>query len=172
MNNAFVKKCFEEYAKRENTQYRKSSIKKENIEKLQNKYNVTFPSIYIDFISLYAHEMTELQGNLDNYLFEDDVDVILEIPPQPYQKELEMIELLYESHIKLLNCGYLPIGEFDGYNLLYLDLQSGKIYFIDEDDYYECDEKEQIAENSFILFNDFTQLLECFFLKKTHVCEE
>lgn len=172
MSKEFVKKCYDELAKTEPVQYMPSSLSEENIKGLQEKYGVEFPQIYRDFISVYAHPITELQGNLDNYLFEDDVDVILEIPEQPYENELEKIELLFESNEKLLSWGYLPIGEFDGYNLLYLELQSGKLFFIDEEDYYECETKEEAEDKSILVFDNFEQLLECFFLKKTHICSK
>ncbi|MDO4168984.1 MAG: hypothetical protein Q4D45_03705 [Lachnospiraceae bacterium] len=172
MSKEFVKKCYEELAKIEPIQYVPSSLNYTDIKKIQEKYAILFPQIYIDFISTYAHSITNLYGKLDNFLFEDDVDVTLEISAQPYQKELQQIDLLFESNIKLLNCDYLPIGVFEGYNLLYWNLKSGKIYFIDEDDYYECDTKESMKEKSILLFDTFEQLLECFFLKKIYVCHK
>jgi len=66
----------------------------------------------------------------------------------------------------------LPIGEFDNYYLLCLDTQSEKIVSIDVDDYYTCNSKEDFEENITNIFDHFDQLLECFFLKKTHECNK
>ena len=166
MPDNFVKKCFDELAKTEYISYVPSSLSVDAIEDMQKKYNIVFPQIYMDFISAYAHDITELHGKLDNFLFEDDVDVVLQIPEQTKNQELQNIELLFESNRNLIDWGYLPVGIFDECYLLCLDLETGKVCLLDEEDYDACSSKADVEEQKLDVFHSLEEVLECFFLKK------
>lgn len=171
MENSFVKACFDHLkALDPKLSFKESEVTEKDMEALQDRFGIEFPEIYKQFISTYAHTLGDLSGTLNNFLFEDDVDVTLTIPKQPYGKELEEIELILESNEKLIEFGYLPIGEFDHYAIMYLDLKDNKIQWIDEEDYYECESREDVAEKGFDIFSNLEELMECFFLKKVHDC--
>lgn len=152
--------------------YVESSVTKAQIEQLQEKYDVIFPEIYREFISAYAHHLKRLYGKLDNFLFEDDVEVVLEIPMQEYKQELDEITELFESHLNFLRCGYLPIGTFEDSGIIGLSLDTGEVLWIDFDEYYECESKEDIEERGIVVFKTFVDLLDCFFKKKVYVCPD
>lgn len=145
-----------------------STVDDEDIRRLEKKFNITFPRLYKEFISSYAHLITILTCKVDNDFFEDE-DVILEIPVQPYQKELDDIYTILEGSSVLLEAGYLPIGECNTYGILCIDLVANdesemKIIFFDHEDICECTTREELEEVGYATFDNFKQLLGYFFL--------
>lgn len=152
--------------------YAPSSVSEQQIAEMQEKYGVVFPEIYKEFISTYAHCLKGLSGKLDNFLFEDDVDVVLEIPAQVYGKELEEITELFDSNLDFIKSGYLPLGEFDESGIIGLDIDTGEVMWVDYDEYYECESKDDIEESGIVVFEAFEDLLDCFFKKEVYVCPD
>lgn len=197
MSKEFIKECFDNLSVEElqinnkiidqvpkemqtvgkmNWRYIKSSVTTTQIKDIEKKYNIVFPSIYKDFISVYAHFINKVQGKLDNFLFEEDVDVVLEIPEQPYGAELQKLELLLESNEKYLYAGFLPIGEFQYCGLMCIDIfgndeDTMKIMWFDHEDCCECESREELEDEGAIVFDNFKLLLKCFFLKEKYDCK-
>lgn len=164
-------------------QYVKSSVSKQQISDLEEKYGIEFPDIYKEFISTYAHLIGDLSGVLDNFLFEDDVEVTLQIPTQAYNSELDKIEELFDSNREFVGWGYIPIGQFDQdgnahieetdeTGLIWLDINSGEVIWLDEEEAVDCSCREDVEENRIVVFESFTDLLDCFFKKEVYECPE
>lgn len=156
-----------------------SSLNDVEIRKLESKYNITLPCLYRDFISSYAHLIYKLEGKLDNFLFEDNVDVIWKPAIQPFNHELEFIDKQIGDIIELLNADYLYIGDFNYSGPLCIDLKAEnennmQIVWMDYELWCSCenDTREEYEEIASVIFDNFHQLMECFFLKQVHQCED
>ena len=133
------------------------------------------------FTSTYAYLIGDLSGVLDNFLFEDGVEVTLQLPAQAYNSELDKLDELFDSNREFLSWGYIPIGKFDLYGnahieefdetgLIWLDVNSGKVIWLDEEEAFDCSCGEDVAENGVVVFESFTDLLDCFFKKAVYEC--
>jgi hypothetical protein len=148
-----------------------SSVSEEDILKLEGKYDVKLPSIYKAFISTYFHLFEELEGVLDDFHCEDDREIYVDILPQPSNKPLQIIENVFEGLEELIAFGYIPIGDFNGWGPICFDvINNYKIVWLDHEEYYNCETREELEELGETIFNNFIEFLECFFGGVTHKC--
>ncbi|MHC1686059.1 MAG: SMI1/KNR4 family protein [Clostridiaceae bacterium] len=149
----------------------KSSIKEEGILRLEEKFNIKLPSIYKVFLSSYYHLFEKLEGVFDDFYQENDKNVVMYIPPQLSNAPLSRIEQLFEDCTELIEFGYIPIGDFNGWGPLCFDvLNDYKLVWLDHEEYYDCETREELEELGETIFNSFKEFMECFFCGKKHVC--
>lgn len=148
-----------------------SNVSEEDILKLEDKFNVKLPSIYKAFISTYFHMFEELEGILDDFHCEDDKKVYVDILPQPSNKPLQIIQNVFEGCEELIAFGYIPIGDFNGWGPLCFDVLSNyKLVWLDHEEYYNCETREELEELGETIFDNFKEFMECFFAGVTHKC--
>jgi hypothetical protein len=134
---------------------------------LSKELNIILPEEYINFIGSCAHAYTRLSGKLDNFLYEDDVDVELIICPQILGKELEQIKECLEENKFIISLGYIPIGIFNDNGYLYIDLKKeNKIVWLPFENCVGLTTYEEFDSEGFIIFNNLEELMECFFMGK------
>lgn len=149
----------------------KSNVTEEDIIKLEEKFNVKLPSIYKAFISTYVHMFEELEGVLDDFHCEDGKEVYVDILPQPSNKPLQVIEDVYKGYEEIIEFGYIPIGDFNGWGPFCFDVHNNyKLVWLDHEEYYSCETREELEELGETIFDDFKEFLECFFAGVTHKC--
>lgn len=148
-----------------------SNVSEKDILKLEEKFNVKLPSLYKAFISIYFHMFQELDGVLDDFHCEDGKEVYVDILPQPSNKPLQVIENVYEGCEDIIEFGYIPMGDFNGWGLLCFDaLNNYKLVWLDHEEYYNCETREELEELGETIFDNFKEFLECFFVGVTHKC--
>jgi len=148
-----------------------SNVSEEDIFKLEEKINVKLPSLYKAFISTYFHMFEELDGVLDDFHCEDGKEIYVDILPQPSNKPLKVIENVYKECEEIIGFGYIPIGDFNGWGPLCFDVyNSYKLVWLDHEEYYSCETREELEELGETIFDDFKEFLECFFAGVTHNC--
>ncbi|MHC1686064.1 MAG: SMI1/KNR4 family protein [Clostridiaceae bacterium] len=148
-----------------------SNVSEDDIFKLEKKFKVKIPSMYKAFISAYSHFFEELEGIFDNFYDEDDVEVFVDIIPQPSNMPLSRIERVFEELRELIDLGYIPIGDFNGQGPLCIDiLNSNKLVWLNHEEYYKCETREEVEKISVLIFNSFNEFMECFFGGVTHTC--
>ena len=94
------KQFYEKYiilAENQGSTISESTVTPEQINTLEQKYHLKMPQEYKDFISAAAHNITTLNGLMDDLYCEDDVEVELEIPAQPLNNELSEIDELFSG---------------------------------------------------------------------------
>ena len=99
-----------------------STLTVAEIKELENGLQMEFPKSYKDYLMASAHLFEKLIGKFDNFFFEDDVDIVLKIQPQPYGEELKYVHEMLEENIILVRENYLPLGIFDDNGYLCIDL--------------------------------------------------
>lgn len=109
---------FEKYsvlAKKRKYNIGKSSVTAGKVKELEKKHKIMMPEEYINFISAASHNISALNGVIDNFCFEDGVKIKLEIPTQPFNNELLGISELFSNPScgRYLQAGYIPIGFFE-----------------------------------------------------------
>ena len=150
-----------------------STLTAKDIEELEKDFNLTLPEEYKEYIMAASHMFGCLAGNLDNFLFEDDVDVTLKVIPQPYKAELKYIKVYFENLDVLLKAGYIPLGEFEEDGCLYMDLENNnRIVWIPYEDCIGFTKREEFEEEQIKIFNNLSEYMKCFFGKHTHVIED
>ncbi len=148
-----------------------SNVSEEDIHKLEEKFNVKLPSLYKAFISTYFHMFEELDGVIDDFHCEDGKEVYVDILPQPSNKPLKVIENVYKECEELIEFGYIPMGDFNGWGPLCFDTHNNyKLVWLDHEEYYSCETREEIEELGETIFDNFTEFLECFFAGVIHKC--
>lgn len=148
-----------------------SNVSEEDILKLEEKFNFKLPSIYKAFISTFFHIFEELDGVLDDFHYEDGKEVYVNILPQPSNKPLQVIENVYIGCEEIIEFGYIPIGDFNGWGPLCFDVHNDyKLVWLDHEEYYSCETREELEELGEIIFDNFKEFLECFFAGVTHKC--
>lgn len=128
------------------------------------------PQEYVDFISAAAHDISMLNGVMDNFHAEDDVFVELEIPIQPLNNELSEIDELFSRCEVYLNAGYIPIGDLDETGFLCIDTCMEGI-FIKWFDYERCMEfttRKEFESRGIMVFDCFEDFMSCFFEGKKY----
>ncbi|OCA98722.1 SMI1/KNR4 family protein [Clostridium beijerinckii] len=148
-----------------------SNVSEEDIHKLEEKFNVKLPSLYKAFISTYFHMFEELDRVIDDFHCEDGKEVYVDILPQPSNKPLKVIENVYKECEELIEFGYIPMGDFNGWGPLCFDTHNNyKLVWLDHEEYYSCETREEIEELGETIFDNFTEFLECFFAGVIHKC--
>ncbi|MBU3134609.1 SMI1/KNR4 family protein [Clostridium gasigenes] len=148
-----------------------SNVSEADIFKLEKKFNIKLPSIYKAFISSYFHMFEELDGIFDDFYDEDDREVSVNIIPQPSDKSLLGIEGVFEECRELIDFGYIPIGDFNDCGPLCFDIvNNDKLIWLDHEDYYKCETREELEKIAIPIFNNFKEFMECFFCGITHKC--
>ncbi|WP_238899039.1 SMI1/KNR4 family protein [Clostridium sp. YIM B02500] len=148
-----------------------SNVSEEDIFKLEEKINVKLPSLYKAFISTYFHMFEELDGVLDDFHCEDGKEIYVDILPQPSNKPLKVIENVYKECEEIIGFGYIPIGDFNGWGPLCFDVyNSYKLVWLDHEEYYSCETREELEELGETILDNFKEFLECFFAGVTHNC--
>lgn len=155
----------------ENASWRlvETTVSEEQLKELEEEFNITFPTIYKAFLSTYCHAFERLWGIFDDYYDEDNVTVGVDIFPQLPDNPLRYIQNVFRQCESLLQCGYIPIGDLRGYGPLCIDTQDkDKIVWFDHEEYFDCETRESFEELAMLIFDNFTQFLECFFCGKRH----
>lgn len=89
-----------------------SSLGLGDLEELEGKYGIQWPSLYKAFLTTYFHLINEVRG--------PDYSVLL--PEQPSDKPLYEVEFLLRSWEQLLVCGYIPFSLYnDGWGPICFD---------------------------------------------------
>ena len=150
-----------------------SSLDESAVKDLEAEFQIHFPKDYCEYIMAAAHRFTVLDATLDNFFFEDDVEVELKIVPQPYKDELKYIrELLKENEI-LVGQNYLPLGEFEEDGYLCIDLEDdNKIVWIPFENCVGFCERKQFEEEQLPMFDGLDDFIKCFFGKEKYVIED
>ena len=168
MEKQFAEQCFAALE----TSHSPSALTEEALEAFAQKYGVTLPEDYQTFLSACAYDDLELDGVLDNFMFEDDAEVTLYLPGQPEGAELDSVMQLYDSFPLLLEGGYLPLGELDEDAILCLNAESGTVSLVDEEELSACETAEDVNEACIPLLESLEQVLKCFFLGERQTCIE
>ena len=148
-----------------------SNVSEEDIIKLETQFNIKLPSIYKAFLSSYYHIFEELDGVFDDFYDEYDREIFVNIIPQSSDKPLSEIQEVFEECRARIDLGYIPIGEFNGWGPLCFDtLNSDKLVWLDHEEYYNCEKREELEKLAVPIFNDFKEFMECFFSGITHKC--
>lgn len=152
-----------------------TSITSNEIKKIEERFCIKFPNLYKEFIGTFAHLITKLNGTVDNFLFEDNVEVTWELSIQPFTRELEYIIKSIENTPELIKANYLYIGEFNSSGPLCIDLIASnedemRIVCFDYEDWCRSTTREDFKEVEIVLFSNFKELMECFFLGKKVTC--
>lgn len=146
-----------------------STLAKEDLADLERQFNLKLPREYCDYIMAAAHMFTELTGNFNNFLFEDDVDVVMQIPPQPYKEELKYIKEMIEENSLLVGLGYLPIGTFDSDGYLYIDLENqNRLVWLPFDNCVGFTTREEFESEEVLIFETLDEYIKCFFGGETY----
>lgn len=150
----------------------KSTLTPDKIEELAKQYQLVLPEAYKLFIGTAFHNITELTGNFDNFLFENDVSLTLEIPPQPKGNELKYISQMLKENRLLTDSAYLPLGIFDKSGCLCIDTHNANeelciIKWLDFENCIDIEDREEFEEEAIIIFETFEDFLECFFKGST-----
>ncbi|AKN31060.1 1,3-beta-glucan synthase regulator [Clostridium carboxidivorans P7] len=149
-----------------------SNVSEEDILKLEKEFNVKLPSLYKAFISTYFHMFEELDGVLDDFHCEDVKEVYVDILTQPSNKPLQVIENVYKECEEIIEFGYIPIGDFNGWGPICFDVHNNyKLVWLDHEEYYNCETREELEELGETIFGDFKEFMDCFFAGVTHKCE-
>lgn len=150
-----------------------SNVSVEDMVKLEKKFNIELPNLYKAFISSYYYSFNELHGVLDNFLYEDDCDVFVNVMQQLPGKPLAQIENILHELKDIINYGYIPIGDFNNCGPICFDtVNNYKLVWLDHEEYYNCESREELEEVAIPIFVDFKQFMECFFCGIKHECEE
>ena len=148
-----------------------SNLGEDDILMLEEKFNIKLPYIYIAFLCAYYHLFEELEGVFDNFHQQDDRRVIMYIVQQPSNSPLSKIEGLFEECIDLINFGYIPIGDFYGWGPLCFDVFNNyKLVWLDHEEYYDCETREELEDLGETIFDNFRQFMECFFCGNRYDC--
>lgn len=144
-----------------------------NIEELEKTFNLKLPIDYCNYILAASHMFNRLVGNFNNFLFEDNVDIILEIPPQPYKDELKYIREMLNENRLIVELGYLPLGIFDDSGYLCMDLQNkNQIVWLPFDFCIGLTLRKEFEKEQVLIFNNLDEYIKCFFGHETHNIEE
>lgn len=150
-----------------------SNVSAEDIANLEKKFNIELPKLYKVFISSYYYSFDELHGVLDNFLYEDDCDVFVNISDQLPGSPLSQIENTLNEFKDIIKFGYIPIGDFNSCGPICFDeVNNYKLVWLDHEEYYSCESREELEEVAIPIFDDFKQFMECFFCGIKHECEE
>ncbi len=150
-----------------------STVREEQLEALEKEFNIQFPKEYKEFIGTCAHAFSCLEGKLDNFLFEDDVDVQLEIIPQYYGKELSLLYQDLKENSLVISLGYIPIGVFNDDGYLYIDTRKqNKIVWLPFEDCVGFTTYDEFDSEGFVIFENLYELMDCFFLGKTYTVKD
>lgn len=154
--------------------FMESSLTEHDVQELEKELQITLPEDYKNYITTAAHMFCELEGNLDNFLFEDDVDIMFTIVPQPYKEELKYIKELLKGNEILLAAGYLPLGDFDnGGGYLCMDLENdNQIVWLPHEECIGFTAREEFEEEQMLIFPEFSSLISCFFGGETYEIED
>ncbi|AWI05532.1 SMI1/KNR4 family protein [Clostridium drakei] len=132
-----------------------SNVSEEDIFKLEKKINIKLPSIYKAFISTYFHMFKELDGVLNDFHCEDGKEVYVDIFRQPSNKPLQVIENVYKECEEIIEFGYIPIGDFNGWGPLCFDAHNSyKLVWLDHEEYYSCETREELEELGETIFDN------------------
>lgn len=149
----------------------RSNIKEDDILELEKKFNIKLPSMYKLFLCTYNHMFRKLEGVFDDFYQENNKNVVVYILEQPSNAPLLKVEQLWEDCKDLIDFGYIPIADFNGWGPLCFDVVNNyELVWLDHEEYYECENREELEELGEIIFNDFKQFMECFFCGITHEC--
>lgn len=148
-----------------------TNITTEEINVLENRFNVKLPETYVEFIKLYYHIFDTLEGTLDNYNFEEDVVVTIDFFDIPSDKSLKALEHMWGEFEELIELGYIPFADFEDIGPLCIDtIDNNKIVWLDHEEYYNCKTREEMKFIEMRLFNNFKEVLNCFFCGIKHDC--
>jgi len=139
----------------------KSKLDPKEFEDLFKNMNVTLPQEYIDYFMAASHYFTIMESKIDNFLFEDDVDIEVEVFPQPIGKEIKYLkEIVLEKEVFVKN-GYLPIAGFNDDGYLYMDTGTKQIGWLSAEDCIGLEKREEF-ENEFIpVFKTIDDYIKC-----------
>ncbi|NRT37138.1 SMI1/KNR4 family protein [Clostridium beijerinckii] len=150
-----------------------SNVSENDILRLEEKFNINLPSIYRTFLCTYYHLFEKLEGIFDNFYQENDKIVTMYIVQQPSDSPLSKIEGLFEGYKEIIDFGYIPIGDFNGWGPLCFDVPNNyKLVWLDHEEYYECESREELEDLGETIFDNFEEFMECFFCGKKHECGE
>ena len=149
-----------------------STVSEEDINEIENKFSIKLPNIYREYLTSYCHMFDDLEGVLDNFCGECDKEVVMHILPEPSDNPLSKFEELLNDLSGLVEFGYIPIGDFFGWGPLCFDMFNDyKLVWLDHDEYYDCESREELEDLREVLFEDFKEFMECFFCGKKHDCK-
>ena len=150
-----------------------STLTEQDIEKLEKEFDLMFPEEYKNYLMAAAHMFTNLTGNFDNFFFEDNVNVLLKILPQPYKAELKYIKENFINNKILVKEGYIPLGEFDEDGYLCIDLKnSDEIVWLPFENCIGFTSRKEFEQEQLHIFSYFSDYIKCFFGKETHMVED
>lgn len=150
----------------------KSQLKDIEIEALEDEFKIKFPQIFKDYLSSYCYLFDELSGTIDNFFGEVDKKVVMYIPTQPSDAPLKKFREILSGLSELIEFGYIPIGDFYGWGPVCFDtLNDNKLVWLDHDEYYNCETREELEDLGEVLFDNFEEYMECFFCGKVHDCD-
>jgi hypothetical protein len=150
-----------------------SNVLEDDIVRLEKKFKIKLPELYKVFISSYFYVFEKLEGIVDNYMSYDDYDIEVEIMNQTPDKPLDEIDNLFNECKKLLNLGYIPIGEVDSYGIMCFDvLNNYSLICLDHEEYYQYESRDELEEIAVLVFADFRNFMECFFCGVKYQCED
>lgn len=184
----FIERCFKILEKRkpekffnntikENTtvvsQLIKSKVSKEDIVELENTFNIKLPSLYKCFISSYCYNFTKLEAIVDNFMFEDDREIFVDIIPQNIDDPLDDIREVYEQHYEIMEFGYIPIADLNSCGPLCFDTKGDyELVWLDHEEYFQCESREALEAIAVPIFKDFRTFMEAFFCGEKCKCED
>lgn len=150
-----------------------SSIDDVDVKNLEKELQITFPDQYCKYIMTAAHKFTTLVGKFDNFFFEDDVDVKINIVPQPYGEELKYIRKMLKDNEIIVQQKYLPLGEFDEDGYLCIDLKNdNEIVWLPFENCVGFTKREEFEEEQLHILDDLDDFIKCFFGKEKYVIED
>ena len=150
-----------------------STLNQKALAELEKQFDLKLPEEYCDYIMAAAHLFTEITGNFDNFLFEDDVDVIMQIPPQPYKEELKYIKAMFEENSLLVGLGYLPIGTFDDDGYLCVDTENqNRLVWLPFNNCVGFTTREEFESEEMPIFETLEEYIKCFFGGETYTIQD
>lgn len=148
-----------------------SNIEEKDILEFEEKFNIKLPSMYKAFLCTYNHMFRKLEGIFDDFYQENNKNVVVYILEQPSSAPLLKVEQLWEECTGLIDFGYIPIADFNGWGPLCFDtVNNYELVWLDHEEYYDCESREELEELGEIIFGNFKQFMECFFCGITHEC--
>ncbi len=152
----------EEMTKKGKWLLQESKLNLADLESLFENKNITVPQEYFDYFLAASHYFTVIEGKLDNFLFEDDVDVEIEVFPQPIGREIEYLkEVILEREVFVKN-GYLPIAGFNDDGYLCMDIETKQIGWLSREDCIGLEERNELEGEFIPVFETIDDYIKCF----------
>lgn len=141
---------------------KKSTLDSILFEEFLKENNILAPTEYIEYMLTAAHCFSRLDGKLDNFLFEDDVDVEIEVIPQPIGRELEYVKAVILEEYILVKNNYLPLAIFDEDGYLCMDVESKQIGWLPHEYCIGLTTREELENEYIPVFESIDDYIKCF----------